>query len=139
MEQYLRTIIDGIGGSNIKQAPRLSGGSICVYLAEESLVQETCVPGGININDTFFQCRPYIMASKRDVLSNVLPDIPNESLILLLLHNFGKPTPHISQLSIPTAHPYLRHIKSFRRLVYMIIPGMEKMPPTINVEHDKVT
>jgi hypothetical protein len=50
-----------------------------VYLAAESYVQEICAPGGININDTYIQCRPYIMASKKVVLSNVLPDIPDES------------------------------------------------------------
>jgi hypothetical protein len=80
-----------------------------VYLAAESYVQEICTPGGININDTFIQCRPYIMKSKRVVLSNVLPDIPNEALIQLL-HTFGKPTSQISQLSISTVHPDLRHI-----------------------------
>lgn len=100
-----------------------------MYLAAESLVQEICAPGRININDTFIQCRPYIMASKRVVLSNVLPNIPNESLIQLL-HIFRKPASHISQLSISTVHPDLKHVKSFRRLVYLI-PDMEKMPPTI--------
>jgi hypothetical protein len=35
-------------------------------------------------------------------------------------------------------HADLKHIKSFRRLVYMIIPNMEKIPHTINVEHDGI-
>jgi hypothetical protein len=66
-----------------------------VYLAAESLVQKICVPGGININDKFIQCRTYIMASERVVLSNVLPGIPNESLILLV-HYFGKHIPYLT-------------------------------------------
>jgi hypothetical protein len=138
IEQYLRAIADHIGGINIKYASRLSGGRICVYLATEAHVQEICAPGGININDTFIPCRPYIMASKRVVLSNVLPDIPNETL-MPLLHTFGKPTSLISSLSISTMHADLKHIKSFRRLVYMIIPNMEKIPHTINVQHDEVS
>jgi hypothetical protein len=137
IEQYLRAIADTIGGINIKYASRLSGGRICVYLAAESFVQELCAPGGINISDSFIPCRPYVMASRRVVLSNVLPDIPNETL-LPLLHTFGKPTSHISQLSISTTHADLKHIKSFRRLVYMLIPSMEKIPSTINVEYDGV-
>jgi hypothetical protein len=77
------------------------------------------------------------MASKRVVLSNVLPDIPDASLIPLL-HNFGKPTSQLSQLSISTAHADLKHIKSFRRMVYMIIPDMKKIPSTINVYHEGI-
>jgi hypothetical protein len=137
-EQYLRATADNIGGINIKYASRLSSGRICVYLATENHVQEICAPGGINVNNTFIPCRPYIMASKRVVLSNVLPDIPNETL-MPLLHTFGKPTSLISNLSISTMHADLKHIKSFRRLVYMIIPNMEKIPHTINVQHDGVS
>jgi hypothetical protein len=138
IEEYLRKIADTIGGRNIKYASRLSGGRICVYLGTEALVKQICTPGGISINDTFIQCRPYIIASKRVVLSNVLPDIPDESLIPSLL-TFGKTTSPISKLSISTTHPDLKHIKTFRRLVCMIIPHMEKMPDTFNVEHDGVS
>jgi hypothetical protein len=81
IEQYLRAIADNVGGINIKYASRLSGRRICVYFDTEDHVRELCAPGGININDTFIPCRPYIMASKRVVLSNVLPDIPNEALM----------------------------------------------------------
>jgi hypothetical protein len=35
-------------------------------------------------------------------------------------------------------HADLKHVKSFRRLVYMIIPNMERIPHTINVQHDGV-
>jgi uncharacterized protein (DUF2249 family) len=138
IEQYLREIADKIGGSNIKYASRLSGGRICIYLAAEVYVKQICTPGGINIGDLFIQCRPYIMASKRVVLSNVLPDIPDD-VIQPLLQTFGKPTSQITQLPISTTHPDLKHIKSFRRLVYMIIPNMEKMPSTLNVRYDGVT
>jgi hypothetical protein len=138
IEQYLRAIADNIGGINIKYASRISGGRICVYLATENHVQELCAPGGININDTFIPCRPYIMASRRVVLSNVLPDIPNETL-MPLLHAFGKTTSPISHLSISTTHADLKHIKSFRRLVYMIITNIEKIPHVISVQHDGVT
>jgi hypothetical protein len=71
------------------------------------------------------------MASKRVAFSNGLPDMLNEFLIPLL-HTSGKPTSHISQLPISTVQPDLKHIKSFRRLVYMTIPDMEKMPRKIN-------
>jgi hypothetical protein len=116
----------------------LSGGRICVHLDTETLVKQICNPGGISINDIFIQCREYIMAFKRVVLSNILPDIPDEALISTLL-TFGKPTSQISKLSIPITHPDLKHTKSFRRLVYMIIPNMEKMPHTFIVEHDGVS
>ncbi|XP_023723410.1 uncharacterized protein LOC111873162 [Cryptotermes secundus] len=137
IEQYLREIADKIGGSNIKYASRLGGGRICIYLAAETYVKQICTPGGINIGDNFIQCRPYIMASKRVVLSNVLPDIPDD-VIQPLLQTFGKPTSQITQLPISTTHPDLKHIKSFRRLVYMIIPNMEKMPSTLNIRYDGV-
>jgi hypothetical protein len=137
IEQHLREIADKIGGSNIKYASRLSGGRICIYLAAEMYVKQICTPGGINITDMFIQCRPYIMASKCVVLSNVLLDIPDD-VIQPLLQTFGKPTSQITQLAISTTHPDLKHIKSFRRLVYMTIPNMEKMPSTLNVRYDKV-
>jgi hypothetical protein len=50
-----------------------------------------------------------------------------------------KPTSQISKLSISTTHPGLKHIKSFRRLVYMVIPHMKKMPHNFKVEHDGVS
>jgi hypothetical protein len=75
------------------------------------------------------------MASKRVVLSNVLPDIPDATLIPLL-HRFGKPTSHLTQISISTAHTDLKHVKSFRRMVYMLIPDMQKILTTITVEHE---
>jgi hypothetical protein len=135
IEQYLRAIADNIGGINIKYASRLGGGRICVYLATEQHVQDICASGGITINNMYIQCRPYIMAARRVVLSNVLPDIPHTTL-LPMLNTFGKPTSPISSLPISTTHPDLKHIKSFRRLVYMIIPSMDKLPHTLNVEHD---
>jgi hypothetical protein len=33
-------------------------------------------------------------------------------------------------------HADLKHVKSFRRLVDMIVPNVEKIPHTINVQHD---
>jgi hypothetical protein len=89
IEQYLREIAYTIGGSNIKYASRLSGGRICIYLAAEMYVKQICTPGGINTEDKFIQCRPYIMASKRVVPSNVLPDIPDDA-ILPSFQNFWK-------------------------------------------------
>jgi hypothetical protein len=103
IEQYLRTIADDIGGSNIKYASRLSGGRICVHLAAESFVSQICASGCININNTFIQCRSYVMASKRVVLSNVLPGIPSETLIPSL-RAFRKITYNITQLPISTVY-----------------------------------
>jgi hypothetical protein len=135
MEQYLRKI--AVGGRNIKYSPTLSGGKTRIYVAAESFVEQICTPGGININDKFAQCRPYIMASRRVVLSNVSPDIPNKSPIPSLL-TFWKHTFHVKQLPISTVHPDLKHIKSFQRLVYMMIPYMEEMPHTRNVENERI-
>jgi hypothetical protein len=75
------------------------------------------------------------MQSKRVVFGNVLPEIPNEKL-MLALGSFGKATSPITQLPISTVHPDLRYIKSFRRLVCMVIPHIDKMPQTIDIEHD---
>jgi hypothetical protein len=40
IENHLCNFVDKIGGSDIRYAPRLSGGRVCVYLAAESLVKE---------------------------------------------------------------------------------------------------
>lgn len=58
------------------------------------------------------------MASRRVVLFNVLSDISDAAFIAILLA-LGKP---MSQIS--TIHPDLKYIKSFPRLVYVIIWGI---------------
>jgi hypothetical protein len=106
-----------------------------IYTAAEFFVIEMCTPGSISIINTLVHCRPYIMAYRRVMLSNVLLDIPNESLTPSLF-TFGKPASHISKLSISTVNPDLKHINSFRRLVCMIIPNIEKTSYKINLECD---
>lgn len=135
LEDYLRAVADKIGGLNIRYASRLSGGRVCVYLSHLNFVEELCAEGGVTICDIFVQCRRYVSAARKIVLSNVVPDIKNETLTRAL-QSFGQPTSSITEIPISTIHEDLKHIKSFRRCVYMLIPKLEQIPSTISIENE---
>jgi hypothetical protein len=74
------------------------------------------------------------MASKRIVLSNVLPDIPNES--------YNTAAAQLWETYIPCLTTVLLHSTSepqTHKVLYMIVPDMKKIWPTINAEYEGVS
>jgi hypothetical protein len=93
----------------------------------------------IHVNDTEIPIRRLINASKRIILSNVYPNIPNH-LILNALHEIGiKTTSHISHMKADFTTEQFTHILSFRRQVYINQDSVSKLPSSITVTLENTT
>lgn len=83
--------------------------------------------------------RRLINASKRIILSNVYPTIPNQ-LITNVLHELGiKTTSQISHVKAGFATEQFSHILSFRRQLYINQDIISKLPSSITVTVENIT
>lgn len=131
LNDYLLAAAKVVNGQNIRYASRISGGRICMYLTNEQFVDHIISKESLNVNDIYVPVRRYITASSKIIISNVLPDIPDE-LLSKSLHQYGKIVSQFRNISIGSKHPELIHIKSFRRVVYLIRNNV-KLPTSLNI------
>ncbi|KAK3916767.1 Transposon TX1 uncharacterized 82 kDa protein [Frankliniella fusca] len=120
-DDLLRAAADIVGASNIQYVSKLSGGRFCLYLSSEVAVTNICDRGGVYINDTFLPCRKYATEATKFLISNCPPEMPDEALINLL-KPFGKPVSKPTRLSVNTVHNDLKHVKTWKRSLFMEIP-----------------
>lgn len=139
-DKCLRAVADTIGGKNIHYCTRLSGGRICLYLTDESYVDKLCTEAGIVVDQIFLPCRRYISHATKVVISNCPPELSDEKL-KLFLEPYGKVVSAPSRLHVYTNYDDLKHIKTWRRVVYVLIPHdaplMPKMMPITSPEGAK--
>jgi Zinc knuckle len=129
----LIAIADIVSGLKISHASRISNGRVCVYLQDQESVNAVTEDGGFSVNGQFVSVRKYISGAQKVLLSNVLPDITNHQLVNAL-SKYGKMTGEIRDVNIGCDRPDLAHIKSFRRVAYLIIDDVNKFPQIINVK-----
>lgn len=121
-DQCLRAVADIIAGKNIHYVTRLSGARICMYLTDESYVNKMCLEGGVTIGSLFITIRRYVTEATKFVISNCPPELSDEEL-KSLMQPYGKIVSAPSRLRVTTAHEDLRHIKSWRRSIFIIVPN----------------
>lgn len=126
-DQCLRAVADQIGGHNIHYITRLSGQRICLYLTDQKTVDTICEGGGIAVDSQFIQIRRYITEAKKVVISNCPPEVSDEDLkkILSPYGTFASPP---TRLKVTTVHEDLKHIRTWRRSVYMMLHEEGKGP-----------
>jgi len=130
-DQCLRAVADIIGGNNIHYCSRLSGGRICLYLTNESYVEKMCQESGVIINYEFIPCRRYVSEAKKVVVSNCPPELSDDAL-KDIMKPYGRIVSAPTRLRVTTAHQDLRHVKTWRRTIYMMVPdNAQEMPPRI--------
>jgi len=117
----LRAVADLIGGRSIQYCTRLSGGRICLYLTSENKVEEMCEHGGVIIECEFLPCRRYISEAKKFVISNCPPELEDEDL-KKLLEPYGQIVSAPARLKVSTTDDDLKHIKTWRRSIYILLP-----------------
>lgn len=120
-DECLRAVADIISGSNIHYCSRLSGGRICLYLSDESHVETMCEREGINISEQFITCRRYVSEATKFIISNCPPELTDDHL-KELLEPYGRVVSAPARLRVSTAYEDLRHVKTWRRSVYLMIP-----------------
>lgn len=130
-DQCLRAVADVIGGVNIHYCSRLSGGRICLYLTNESHVEKMCQERGVIINSEFITCRRYMSEAKKFVISNCPPELSDDGLSEVM-KPYGRIVSAPTRLRVTTAHEDLRHVKTWRRTIFMMIPSdAPEVPPRI--------
>ncbi|KAJ1528786.1 hypothetical protein ONE63_007167 [Megalurothrips usitatus] len=141
-EKCVRAVADIIGGNKIHYCNRLSGGRLCLYLTDQTTVDKMCQESGIIINDVFLPCRRYVSHATKVVISNCPPELPDEKL-KELLQPYGKLTSSPSRMKLSTNDEDLKHILTWRVVVYMLFPHdaepMPKMIPIVSSEGIKTT
>lgn len=132
-DQCLRAVADVIGGANIHYCSRLSGARICLYLTNETHVNKMCDKTGININSEFIPCRRYVTEAKKVVISNCPPEMTDQTL-KNIMEQYGRIVSAPTRLRVSTAHEDLRHVKTWRRVIYLMIPhDAPEMPTRIQI------
>lgn len=121
-DQCLRAVANIIGGRNIHYCTRLSGGRICLYLTNQEYVNQLVTEGGIVVNQVYLTIRKYITEATKFVISNCPPEMTDESL-KKILEPYGRVVSSPTRLKVSTTHEDLKHIRTWRRIVYVMIPS----------------
>lgn len=140
IDDYLKGVADLVKGENITHASRVAGGRVCIFLKSEVLVQQVTQDGFISVKDQYIPIRRFNTASTKVVLSNVFPFITNE-MITEQLRKYGNLTAPVRDLLTGSKLNNCAHIKSFRKICYVMINDLSKVPSSINfdIEGKKVT
>lgn len=121
-DHCLRAVANIIGGRNIHYCTRLSGGRICLYLTNQDIVNKLVTEGGIVVNDVYLPIRKYVTEATKFVISNCPPEMTDQSL-KKILEPYGRVVSSPTRLKVSTAHEDLKHIRTWRRVVYLMIPS----------------
>ncbi len=119
-EDYIKALLEFVKPETIHFASRMSNARLCVYLDSRESVDKFMDHGGhIKVQNQKIQARKLVNPSKKLLLSNVCPIIPNEVLTTALTETLKlNLTSPIIYLNAGLSDPSLQHILSFRRSVY---------------------
>jgi len=123
---------------NIKFVSRISNSRFCIFFNDKNTVDFLIDNHpSIKLNDhTIIKIRRLINPSKRIIISNVSPAIPNDSILLHLKdHNIQIVSP-ITHVNAGFNIPELAHILSFRRQVYINPDDFQKLPNSVLIIHE---
>lgn len=127
LKDYIYSVGNLVQPKNILAASRLSNGRICIYLSGKNITDDLVKTyNTITVLGREAQIRKLITPSKKLIISNVCPSIPNEAVETVLRSIGIKMTSPIFFLKVGLPGTDYAHILSFRRYVY-IIPD-EKTP-----------
>ena len=138
--EYVTVISKITPAKNIQFVSRISNNRFCIFFNSQAVMENLLkTHSSIHINEIEIPIRRLINGSKRIILSNVYPTIPNQ-LILNALHEIGiKTTSQISHMKAGFATEQFSHILSFRRQVYINQDSVSKLPSSITVTVENTT
>lgn len=131
IHEYIYAVGSIVKPKNIIAASRLSNQRICLYLAGKNIVDELLQQvDSIKINDHAIKVRRLITPSKKIVISNVCPSIPNAILEKELTKIGLKLNSPIYFIRMGLSNPEYSHIISFRRFTYITPNERDPIPET---------
>lgn len=95
--------------------------------------------GGIIVGSKFIPCRRYVSEAKKIVISNCPPELSDDEL-KVHLEPYGRIVSTPNRLRVTTEHDDLKHIRSWRRSIFMMLPSeAPPLPPRLTLTtHDGV-
>lgn len=140
IQEYTAAIANLIESKNIRFVSRISHSRVCMYLSSKELADRLTDNNiKVNIRGQELEIRSLISKSKRIILSNVCPVIPNHVIIDELSKMNIKPTSQISFIRAGMNDPGFAHIMSFRRQMYIEPEDVAKLPQALPINYDNVS
>jgi hypothetical protein len=135
--EYITAISKIVEPSNIIAASRISNNRFCIFLSSDSIAN-TLVKNHshIVIDNNTIMIRKLINPSKRIILSNAYPSIPDGIIINALLGEGIRLTSNISPLKAGFITEQFAHITSFRRQIYINPEDTNKVPSSIAINFE---
>jgi len=138
--QYIIALNKITIATNIISASRISNNRFCVFLKSQQITNDIINKhSAIYIDNIEIPIRKLINPSKRIILSNVYPAIPNNIIIEALVNLDVKITSPISALKAGFQLDQFAHITSFRRQLYINPDDFSKLPGSIAITSDNTT
>ena len=109
-----------IGNQNVRAASKMNK-KIVVFVSDEKFVHDVVSSGLTTETGLFILASPMDTPSMRIVISNVPPFITNDKL-MCILSRYGTVVSKISMIPLRARDERIKHVMSFRRQVYMILP-----------------
>ncbi len=124
VEEVLLSIGEQVGNENISSASRMNK-AVVVFLKEENLANRL-VSSGISVSGLFVAVSPLVNPTRKVIISNVPPFIPDDE-IKRALSCFGKFASPLKTIPLGCKNTALKHVMSFRRQVAMFLnqPDLE--------------
>ncbi|CAI6347201.1 unnamed protein product [Macrosiphum euphorbiae] len=131
--EYVIAISKIIPPKNIKFVSRMSNNRFCVYFNDKNTVDLLIKNHPIiKLNDlTFIKIRRLVNPTKRIIISNVSPAIPNDKIIVELQNRNIQLLSPITHINAGFNIKDLAHILSFRRQVYINHDDFHKIPESL--------
>ena len=135
---YILAIGKIISPKNIVFVSRISNNRFCIFLSSKQildlLLESTQY---ITINDQQIPIRRLINPSKRIVISNVCPSIPNHVILDALKNINITPVSEIAYLKAGINIEGYEHILSFRRQIYIKNEDLPNLPGSLPLLHNE--
>lgn len=137
IKEYIIAIGNIVGPKNIIAASRVSNQRIGIYLSQKEIVEKLIAKHQIiNIDNKEIAIRRLIAPSKKIILSNVSPSIPNETIEMTLKNLGAKITSPIYLIKAGFADPEYCHIVSYRRFLYINPEESATLQPSFLVNYE---
>ncbi|KAI4878378.1 hypothetical protein NFI96_005412 [Prochilodus magdalenae] len=134
VEECCLAVNSVVGHSNVVSASRMNS-AVVLFL---NTVERTngLVQTGIVLQDQLTPVHPLSTPAKKVILSNIPPFIKDEHLAREL-SRFGKLVSPIRKIPLGCKSPLVRHLVSFRRVVYMVLKdGADTLDVTFKLRVD---
>jgi len=119
-EEIVLAVGDVIGIEHVRAASRMNQ-KVVVFVSDVRLVHDVVSSGLTTHSGHFVMASPMDVPAIKIIVSNVPPFVSNQQLVSVL-SRYGKIVSKISMIPLGCRHDKAKHVMSFRRQLYMVLP-----------------